>query len=355
MSRVRVAVVSGVVLAAVAVAGAATLGLGGRGEETAKPDRTGPGATVPVTRQTLVESVTAPGELGYGATTPLASTATGTVTWLPEPGATVRRGEPLLRADETPVVLMYGALPMYRALAENAKGGDVEQFEKNLAALGYSGFTVDEEFSKLTTTAVKRWQKDMELPETGTVEKDRVVFAPGAVRIAERLVRIGASATGDVISYTGSTRGVTVSSDASKAGWARKGVKVTVTLPDGKAVQGSVSGVAEPARGGEGAEGAAGADTASTVDISVAIADQKALGKLERGGVTVRYVAKERKDVLTVPVNALLALAEGGYGLEVVSDTGTRVVAVEVGLFADGRVEVSGEGLDDGVLVGVPE
>lgn len=351
MSRVRIAVVSGVALAAVAVAGAATLGLGGRDDDSTTPGRTGPAATVPVTRQTLVESVSASGELGYGATTPLASTATGTVTWLPEPGTTVRRGEPLLRADETPVLLLYGALPMYRALAENAKGGDVEQLEKNLAALGYSGFTVDEQFSKATTTAVKRWQKDLELPETGTVEKDRVVFAPGAVRIAERLVRIGASATGDVVSYTGSTRSVTVSSDAAKAGWARKGTKVTVTLPDGKTVPGSVSGVAEAA-----AQGPEGADVGgSTVDISVAIADQKALGKLERGGVTVKYVAKERKDVLTVPVNALLALAEGGYGLEVVSDTGPRVVAVEVGLFAEGRVEVSGDGLQDGVLVGVPE
>ncbi|MCW6005561.1 peptidoglycan-binding protein [Micromonospora sp. CPCC 205371] len=351
MSRVRIAVVSGVALAAVAVAGAATLGLGGRGGDSTAPGRTGPAATVPVTRQTLVESVTAAGELGYGAATPLASTATGTVTWLPEPGATVRRGGVLLRADETPVVLMYGALPMYRALAEDAKGGDVEQLEKNLSALGYTGFTVDEEFSKATTAAVKRWQKDMELPETGTVEKDRVVFAPGAVRIAERLVRVGASATGDVVSYTGSTRGVTVSTDAAKASWASKGTKVTVTLPDGKAVQGTVSGVTEATAGT-----AEGADTAqSTVDVSIAIADQKALGKLDRGAVTVKYVAKERKDVLTVPVNALLALAEGGYGLEVVSDTGPRVVAVEVGLFAEGRVEVSGDGLDDGVLVGVPE
>ncbi|MEH1125060.1 peptidoglycan-binding domain-containing protein [Micromonospora sp. CPCC 206061] len=353
MSRVRVAVVSGAALAALAVAGVATLGLGGRDGDAAEPGRTGPAATVPVTRQTLVESVSAAGELGYGAATPLASTATGTVTWLPEPGATVRRGEALLRADETPVVLLYGALPMYRALAENAKGGDVEQLEKNLSALGYTGFTVDEEFSKATTAAVKRWQKELELPETGMVEKDRVVFAPGAVRIAERLVRVGASATGDVVSYTGSTRGVTVSTDASKAGWARKGTKVTVTLPDGKAVPGSVSAVADATQGAEGAEG--GDSAGSTVEVSIAIADQKALGKLERGGVTVRYVAKERKDVLTVPVNALLALAEGGYGLEVVSDTGPRVVAVEVGLFAEGRVEVSGEGLGGGALVGVPE
>jgi hypothetical protein len=62
----------------------------------------------------------------------------------------------------------------------------------------------------------------------------------------------------------------------------------------------------------------------------------------------------ERADVLTVPVNALLALAEGGYGLELVNPDGTtEIVAVETGLFADGRVEVEGPDLDDGLTVGV--
>lgn len=356
MRPVRALVVGAVVVAAVAVAGAATLGLRWRGGGEPAAERTAPATTTPVTRQTLVEAVTVPGELNYGPATPLAATAAGTVTWLPEPGATVRRGDVLLRADELPVVLLYGALPMYRPLTETAKGRDVEQFERNLAALGYDGFTVDEEFSAATTAAVKRWQEDLELPETGTVEKERVVYAPGAVRVAERLVRVGASATGDVLSYTGSTRGVRVSAQASAAGWAAKGVPVTVTLPDGKKVAGEVSGVVEPAgAAGSGEEGGGAADRAPTVDIAVTVKDQKALGKLDRGGVTVRYVAAERKDVLTVPVTALLALAEGGYGLEVVLPTGPRVVAVEVGLFAEGRVEVSGPDLAEGVQVGVPE
>jgi multidrug efflux system membrane fusion protein len=58
--------------------------------------------------------------------------------------------------------------------------------------------------------------------------------------------------------------------------------------------------------------------------------------------------------VLTVPVAALLALSEGGYGVQVVEGTGTRIVAVETGLFADGRVEISGSGIAAGTNVGVP-
>jgi hypothetical protein len=88
--------------------------------------------------------------------------------------------------------------------------------------------------------------------------------------------------------------------------------------------------------------------------ITVAIPDQAALGGLDGGHVDVRYVASERKDVLTVPVAALLALAEGGYGLEIVHNGRTQLVAVTVGMFAEGRVEVSGPLIDAGTVVGMP-
>ena len=60
------------------------------------------------------------------------------------------------------------------------------------------------------------------------------------------------------------------------------------------------------------------------------------------------------EDVIAVPVAALLALAEGGYAVEVDAGGGaTRLVAVEPGFFADGLVEVSG-GLEPGDRVVVP-
>jgi hypothetical protein len=68
----------------------------------------------------------------------------------------------------------------------------------------------------------------------------------------------------------------------------------------------------------------------------------------------VAVVADQRKDVLTVPVAALLALAEGGYGVQVVEGSTTRIVAVQAGMFADGRVEISGTGIDAGTVVGMP-
>jgi multidrug efflux pump subunit AcrA (membrane-fusion protein) len=65
-------------------------------------------------------------------------------------------------------------------------------------------------------------------------------------------------------------------------------------------------------------------------------------------------VAERRANVLTVPVTALLALTEGGFGVELVDRTGSRVVAVETGMFANGRVEVRSRDLRPGMAVGVP-
>jgi hypothetical protein len=61
--------------------------------------------------------------------------------------------------------------------------------------------------------------------------------------------------------------------------------------------------------------------------------------------------------VLAVPVDALVALAGGGYAVEeVTSDGSHQLVAVTPGLFDDaqGLVEVSGKGLAAGQRVVVP-
>src|SRR6185503_19472300 len=87
---------------------------------------------------------------------------------------------------------------------------------------------------------------DLKLPETGAVERGRVVYASEAVRIARQLVRLGASAAADVVSYTGTTRIIEVPANASESGWAAPGAKVTVTLPSGATVAGSVTGVSAP-------------------------------------------------------------------------------------------------------------
>jgi peptidoglycan hydrolase-like protein with peptidoglycan-binding domain len=326
-----------------------------------------PAATAPVTRQTLTSVVTVAGQLGYGNVTSIVSKAGGTVTWLPRVGAVISRGDPVLRADDEPVVLLYGPLPAYRDLAVHTEGRDVEQFERNLRALGYYGFTVDQTYSAQTARAVKQWQRDLGVPETGTVPVGRLVYAPGRLRVAERKALPGAQAAGEMITASGTTKVVTADVRVADGAWAVRKAAVRVRLPSGRQVAGTVTDVGTEAStsqsggggtggggGSGGAGGTGGAPQGATVTVTVAIADQRALRGLDRGPVDIGYTADRRRDVLTVPVIALLALTEGGYGLEVVDAGKTRIVAVQTGLVADGRVEVRSPGLRAGQRVGIP-
>jgi peptidoglycan hydrolase-like protein with peptidoglycan-binding domain len=335
--------------AAALTAGAAAVVVAGLPEAPEQAEASLPPATAVVERETLVDTETTDGELGYGDTTTHACRLSGTVTALPAEGATVRRGKALYRIDDDPVVLLYGSLPAYRTLSSGDTGRDVKQFEKNLWALGYRGFTVDRTYSSATASAVRDWQDDLGIAETGTVEPARIVYAPGAVRIDSR-----SAAPGDAVQpgtalldTTGTGRVAIVELDISDQRLARKDAAVRVTLPDGKEVTGKIKDIETVVTPAEGQEEA-------STSLSVTIGFARSPAGVDRAAVSVALTAATRPDVLRVPVAALLALAEGGYGLQLVDGGSTRVVAVETGLFADGRVEVSGGGIAAGRTVGMP-
>ncbi|MEU8359390.1 peptidoglycan-binding protein [Nonomuraea sp. NPDC048882] len=342
-------------LAVAAVAGGALVAVNGAGvlEAGAGPTKAAavlPPATTTVTRQTLNDTRDADGELGYGPVTTAVSRQPGTITWLPDSGATISRGRSLFRADNKPVVLMYGDRPAYRDLRDGMEGKDVENLERNLDKLGYDGFTVDDEFTWDTAQAVMEWQEDRGLEETGVVELGRVVFAPGKVRVESLDTEEGAPVTPGmkVLTYTGTAKVITVQLDAEDQRMAKKGAKVEVTLPDGKSVKGKVTEVATVIVPGEGQE-----EPQTRVEALVSIGAAKSAKGLDKAAVDVTFTASQRKNVLTVPIAALVALQEGGYGLEVVEGGRSRYVGVETGLYAGGRVEVSGDGLSEGMTVGI--
>ena len=350
--RGRALLVAGVAVAAAGgTAAAVTLD---RGDSGTAGGSTLPPATAQVQRSTLVDAETVDGTLGYGTETAVTPRLRGTVTWLPAAGSTVKRGGRLYGVDDTPVVLLRGSLPLYRPLAPGVEGADVEQFEQNLAALGYDGFTVDDEYTDSTADAVREWQEDLGIEETGTVELGRVAYAAGDVRIYEVSGQVGDPAGGQaVLSYTGTTRVVTVDLDVDQQRLAAKGAAVSVELPDGRTVQGKVADVETVIElGGDGGTGQE-QEPETKLEVTVAITDAKGLGALDQAAVDVSFTAEKREGVLSVPVAALLALAEGGYGVQVVEGTATRIVPVEIGMFSGGRVEVSGDGLAEGMTVGV--
>jgi hypothetical protein len=222
-------------------------------------------------------------------------------------------------------------------------------FEAGLAALGYKGFTADDSYTSATADAVRDWQESLGLPETGTVELGRIVVAPGAVRIGQVKAHLGDNATGPVLDWTGSTRLVTVKLDVTKQELASVGDKAKVKLPNDVLVDGMITAIGAVASIQPGANN----QTTVTVDVTVTLADQSKLGTYDEAPVDVTLVSDKRDNVLIVPVGALVALAEGGYGLQLIDGADVRTVAVKTGLFASGRVEVSGPDLAEGRTVGV--
>ncbi|HVK26271.1 MAG TPA: peptidoglycan-binding domain-containing protein [Actinokineospora sp.] len=319
-----------------------------------KADKKPPG-TAKVTKQTLLDTEKHSGDLGYGDTTTVSGRLNGTVTGLPATGSTVDRGQALYQVDNSPVVLLFGGLPAYRPLAPGTEGADVRQFEENLKALGYKGFTVDDEYSDSTATAVKKWQKALGLTETGVIDLGRVVYAPGAVRVDAHKAAAGDELRPGtaLLTYTGLARVVTVSLDVADERLARKDAAVTATLPGGKTVPAKITGTQTVIEAAD-QNTPGGGDPTTKIEVTVAIDDPAAIAGLDQASVEVAFTAAQRENVLTVPVAALLALAEGGYGVQVADGSSTKIVKVETGMFAAGRVEVTGQGLAEGTTVGVP-
>jgi hypothetical protein len=320
-----------------------------------------PVATATVARETIAAAETWSGTLGHGdaLTVPAGQ---GTVTRVAAVDTEVTRGTELYRLDERPVTALLGVVPMYRDLGPGDYGVDVEQLEANLAALGYTGFTADDEYTDNTAEAVEEWQEDLGRDETGRVGRGDVVFLPEGGRVGTVHAEVGASVTPGtpVLDVTGTDQVATLEVDVADRDLLAVGAAVTVVLPDGAEAAGTVTAStvteAPPAAGGAGAgasdeEDATAEDAVVEVEVTLAAPVDAALAG---SPVDVVLPVGERADVLVVPVTALLALAGGGYGLELVGADGTTsVVPVEPGLFADGRVEVTGDGIAEGDVVGV--
>ncbi len=139
---------------------------------------------------------------------------------------------------------MYGALPAYRRLSVDSEGPDVLQLEQNLKALGYTGFTVDDEYTSATAEAVEEWQEDRGLDETGVVELGQVVVALQARSGWTACRRGSPTAPGQtLLTYTGTTKAVTVELDAADQRLAKVNAPVSVTLPDNSTVAGRIGEV----------------------------------------------------------------------------------------------------------------
>ena len=253
-----------------------------------------------------------------------------------------------MRIDNSPTWLLYGDVPAWRTYTswDHNPGPDISELSANLAALSYlnPADQTDHATSALTN-AVERWQAALHQPVTGVIALGQVVFLPGPIRVTTVSASTGtAIASGaDLISATGTTVGVSVELDPATAAPLRPSDAVQVTTPDGQVRPATVTAigtVASQAPTGNGGQ------PAVTVPVSVAFSPAwaPAAQAVDQAPVQVAITVRQVRDVLAVPVTALVGEPGGGYDVEVLTDQADIYVPVTLGLFDDlsGLVEVSG-------------
>ncbi|HEX3512235.1 MAG TPA: peptidoglycan-binding domain-containing protein [Solirubrobacteraceae bacterium] len=469
-ARRRLAAAGAVLVAAIAAIAIVLLSSGSASPRSAGTGVPAGDTTSEVARRTLSEGSTIDGTLGYGSTLELYDRLGGTFTWLPSVGAIISRGGALFRIDNEPVVLMYGSVPAYRELKQGVSDGpDVSELNANLIALGddpYGAIGERDRFGEATAAAVERWQKAEGLPETGSIELGRVIFAPSARRVTAVKVSLGqdppgasapspasttpasttpasttpasttpasttpapapaatapakshghapsrpqkksnkkskpakhpSSGAGNPSNGAGKTPASSKSSEGANKEQSGKGneggagagelalsttttqqivqLKVKaeqqqlahvgevapVLLPGGATVSGRITsvGTVASASSSESEHGAGGSNgggsEAGESTISVTLALEHRVARLDEAPVSVELVKSVQHDALTVPATALVATAGGGYAIEVLEGARRVPLPVTPGMFAQGYVEIEGAGVRSGLTVLVP-
>jgi peptidoglycan hydrolase-like protein with peptidoglycan-binding domain len=262
---------------------------------------------------------------------------TSTYTMLPEVGQVVRAGQPLYAVDGKPGLLLYGSVTAWRSfVAGMSPGPDVAELNANLRALGYGNPSGDM-FSGATRTAISGLQRAHGLAQTGELLLGAVIFKPSAVRVTSVQASLGGAVQpGAVLAVTSTARVVTIALDASQQASIKVGDEATITMPDNSTTQGVVSAVGSVATTPSGDSN--GQSQTPTVDVEVTPTNPAATGRLDQAPVQVSVTTASVKNALVVPVNALLALAGGGYAVETVDAAGVhKLVAVGLGLFDDAQ------------------
>ncbi len=332
-----------------------------------------------------------------------AATPGAAYTWLPAVGQIIKQDQRVYSVSNESVPLLYGPIAAYRAFYLGmSNGADVGELTHDLIALGYgAGLSRSDHYSDATAAAVTRWQRARGTPATGEILLGQVVFEPGPIRVTSLTASVGSSiggggagasgasggGGGTVLAATGTSPIVTVDLDVTQEYLVKPGDAVSIVLPDGTSMVGghveTVGTVATCAGGGgtgggaggggigtgggagggtagqspcASGAGASGGNTNSTPTVPVMIRlDRTPQGaRLDQAPVNVNITTQRVRNVLAVPVNALLALQGGGFGVDVVTAHGSQLVGVTTGLYSNTLVQISGSGIPAGTRVEVP-
>jgi peptidoglycan hydrolase-like protein with peptidoglycan-binding domain len=324
---------------------------------------------------------------------------------VPTVGSTIREGKALLEITGRPVIGLAGVLPMYRTLSPGSKGPDVLHLEQTLNRLGFDPGTVDSKYDSGTAAAIEKLYEsagydaptaDERLTQAVDSEKKNVDGMKNALRQAQAALRQakagpgkgdtsvqqgavddaqanlddaesalaearfkagtplpvsevvfvktlprrvddvkverGGTVNGVVMSVSGASLVVTIKVDAQTKERLKAGMAASFDLGDGTIVQATVRRITR---------------NADQYDVVVAPKSltPAQLERLREANVRVTIPVKSTNGkVLAVPIAALSAGPDGSSRIEVLRDGKVELIAVTVGLSADGYAQVSPTG-----------
>ena len=281
-----------------------------------------------------------------------------------------------LKEGSSAGVLMFGDSPAWRKFQNGmTPGEDIRQLEENLVALGHGSFEsliVDQNFDTETADAIRQMQVDLGLTATGEIAFRDVIFLPGTsvVESSSSYPSLGATITpsstlvslfsiervetqivqdGNIWTTAESLQRVITTIEVADQRLIDVGSEVRIELPDESIVTGAVIEIGSIAVVPQGGQ------NDPYLEVTVAIDGDVNLYEWTGAPVTASITKNLAEGVLSVPVTSLLALLGGGYALEVIEPTSTRLVPVDAGVYADGWVEVTGLGLEAGIEVVTPQ
>jgi len=385
-----IAAVALVVVVAAVVVVVVTSKSGSSNGSNSTPSYTG---AATVQRRNLVSTDTESGTLSYANPQTVYNSLYGLITWLPTAGQVIKPGGTLFKVGNSPVILMNGSTPAYRTLdSSDSPGPDILELNRNLVDLGYESYLdIDDEWQANTTYGVERLQEAMGWDVTGSITLGQIVFLPGRQMVASVVGALGsgtpASTAGssssgkngsssssssddgntptggaqpaEILTTTSTQLVATVDLSASLQSEATLGEKVSVEMPDGSYVNGTVTAVSPVASsdsgdddGGDsgGGDDGSGDSGSSTVPVTIALDRRVDKAGLDQAAVSVNFTQAKANHVLSVPVTALIATSGQNFAVQETTPP-HKLIPVTTGLFAAGYVEISGPGIYSGLQV----
>jgi multidrug efflux system membrane fusion protein len=258
-----------------------------------------------------------------------------------------------------PVILLSGTVPMFRSIdATTPAALDVVQLQTHFLEMGFTDsypvtrsmhdLNEDRYVTDVKDAEIKDWQESVGVEPTGRVNKGQIVFRPEPIRVDAVTAQLGQVVNGgSLIDVSGVSRVVTAQLGTDLNGLITVNDIVQVELPDGKLVEGKTTYVADTVtRLVQGQQ--------ETTYLEVVIELVGSGTSFDQSPVTVKVEEILERGANAVPISSLLALAEGGYAVEVFESNGTvKLLGVELGTFHGNQVSIS-RGLKPGQSVIVP-